>query len=342
MSFKETRTPLSSITLDPTASIVRQYSDMLNGTQSRYVDLVLDADFTIATAVASAILNRGSLLAAIDRLGIEMDGKDQFNIDARVARFWTEVSSPSAVFADRLTSTAIGTTHLREIVRLYFAHPFSVSPMDTAFREDDPARKLRVFGILKASAAAQIATAGGGGTVTLGTITITVAQVHDRFKTSPPLLRPYMRQWTDTISGANSDFRSNISFSRYMRALIIQQDAPGAGEVNDIISAVALRGDTRDIIGPKMQDWRSLALAQTCEYGGSVYADTAESYVALVFSSMGRLNGCLNPAQDTNLRFELSVAPTAAAGATSSIIRYTSIELERVPGITADKLPFAI
>lgn len=342
MSYKEQKSPAASITLDPTASITRQYSDLLNGTRTRYVDLLIEADYTIATAAASAILNRGSLLAAIDRIGLDENGNDQVNYDARTAGFITQMCSQSTVPSVRLSSTGAGTTHLVELVRMYFAYPYSIQPLDTAFREKDPTRKMRVFAILNASAAAKIATAGGGGTVTLGTVTITVTQQHDRYLAAPPLFRPYVRQWTDAIASANSDFRSDISFARFMRALVIQQDSSGVGEVNDIINSLAIRGDARDIIGPKQASWASLVHAESAEFGGDVYSATNYAYLGVNFSPLGRLNGMLNPAQDTNLRVELNVQPSVTAGAGSSIIRYTSIEMERVQGLTADQLPFQV
>lgn len=336
-------TPRKTLVIDPTVvGQSRQYSDLLNGTQTRWIDFVLSATITIGTAAAAAILNRGSLLAAVNSMGVEENGTDRIVIDGRVARFYAEVSSPSALTAQRLTSTAVGATQLRELVRVYFAHPFSINPMETAYVEQNVLAKLQAFVLLAESSATKIATpGGGGGTVVLSNVTVTVAQKHDRFMAPvKPLFVPFIKQYVDTVVGADALHTIPIKTPRYIRFMFISQETSTSGEVNDIVNSLALRGDARDIIGPTMQAMQDLDNAMEAEYGGAVYATANHAHLALQFAENGRLTGCINPLQDTNLRIEANVQPSASAG--SSLIRITTLELERVAGLTADKIPFGI
>lgn len=332
--------PRKTLVIDPTVvGQSRNYIDLLNGTQSRYIDLVLSASVTISVAPVTSIINRGSLAACVNQLGIEENGEDRVVMDGRVARFFTEQAAPSALTAQRLTSTAVGTTQLRELIRVWFAHPFSINPMETAYVEKNVLAKLQAFVQLFDSAATKLVVAGGA-TVVLSNVTVTAYQKHDKFMSTKPLLVPFVKQYTSPVNGSDAQFQIPIKTPRYIRFMAVSQETNTSGEVNDIINSFALRGDARDIIGPQGALMQDLDNAMEAEYGGAVYATLNHAHLALTFSENGRLNGCINPLQDTNLRIEANVQPSASAG--SSLIRVTTVELESVPGLTAGKIPFAI
>lgn len=320
-------------TLTPTAG-VRSYVRLLNAVQTYWLDVLLTATLTIATADAAAILNQGSLLAAFSEMGIEENGRDRWQADPRALGFYAETSAPSAITRSRLTSVAQGATSLVETVRLYFAHPYAVNPRETAYLEQDPRQLLQFFIKLDEAGAAKIATAGGGGTVTLSDVSVKVVQAYNKSDTKRPYFIPTVRQTTINVDSDSTSHEAYIKASKYLRAILIQAES-SAGVQDDVISALALRGDLRDIIGPEMMDWDQAVRSAEYDFGGAVGAGASASkkaYLLLNFQQNGRLNEVLNPAQDVNLRFIFDAAPSASGNNTK--IRITLFELEHDPAAT--------
>jgi hypothetical protein len=330
----------------------RLYSRLINGKQSYGVLLTARARLRILNNAATLLRNRGSVWALFNEVGVEENGRDTFICDGRVLRFLTEVHAPSTLTAVR-AALAVATYNLSEQAIIWFAHPLSAQPSEVTYLERDARQFVNVFATLSPLLDQRLVTAGAGGAgvdAIVDTVTMEVEHIYDPYTAGLPYFIPRMRQTTDAIAAANALYPIFIKSVNPIRALAIQQDT-SLGEVSDIISALALRSDTRDIIGPAAIPWDNLVRYGESEYGGGVYGGSATAatargnpgaQVCLNFQRGGRLSNVLNPAQEVNLRFELNVAPTALAGAAASTVRVTILELERVPGLVAEEIPFPI
>lgn len=304
----------------------RVYSRLINNVQSHVVQLDVTGTVTIATADATAILNRGSLWACFDEVGISENGRDTVLMHGRVLRALSEQAAPSPLSAVRLTSTAQAAYTLKESARIEFAHPYAIQPRETAYREHDPRQLLEVFVKLNSNAAALIATAGGGGTVTLTNLSVNVTHIYDGVETVAPFFIPHVRQLVDKVTGANAAQPFYIKTPRVLRGMVLSQEDSDIGEVSDIINAVVLRGDQKDWIGPSAVSLEDLIAASEYEFGGASGWNVGDAHLGFNFQTFGRLSNCLNPNQDTNLRFELDVQPSVTGTGTSQL-RLTLIEL---------------
>ena len=329
--FKLTKQPVATIALSSATGLVgaRTTTKLVNATQSHRVMLTFAASITVAAAPITAWRNRASCLAMISQVGIMENGRDRVVLEGRDLRALSEVFSPSALSATRPTAVIAGTYLFRETCAINFAHPFSVSPRETAFLERDPQQPLELFATLASDWIARICDAGGA-TVTLNSFTVTARQIHDPFEQALPYFLPSVRQFSETIAAANTQYLSYIRSPNYIRGMLIAQDT-NVGETNDIIVGLALRDDFRAIIGPAQVPWDDLARDAETEFGGLVYPATAaaQAYCYLDFQKYGRLPGVINPAQTNNLRLEMNVTPSVLAGATSSRVRITLLELEK-------------
>jgi hypothetical protein len=293
----------------------------------------------VVSVVGTGILNRGSILAGFDKYGIAENGVDRWNADPRVLAHVSRARSAGRDSSVRLTTaqaTALGTYSLRETFDVAFALPNVASPTETAFVEQDTRQALESFVLANLTGAKLVK----GGTAVLQNVKVLVQQIYDD-KTGPqdrPLFVPVVREIVRTVSAQNDAEQIFIRSSRYMVGICISQDSD-VGEVSDIITSLAIRGDHRDIIGPAQADWGQLITGQTQEAGGDV--DSQSAHVYLPWYRNGRLSTVFNPAADRNLRIEAKVAPSVTPGATNSKIRVTVFELERITGVTADALPFA-
>lgn len=313
---------------------------LINGVQSHFAQLRSSGTINI-TVAATRVINKGSIWGTWDEVGINENGRDRVLVDGRTLRFLSEMHAPSALAATRLGGTGVAATPLVESARIWFAHPLSIAPQETAFRERDPRQVLEVFGKLRAEG-------GQGGLVNGGTSTMTVVpsiaveHAYDDTTTEPPIFIPSFRQQVVNVASANTQLTEFIKTSNYIRALVIQQDSD-AGEVGDIIAALALRADGDDIIGPGQVTWDNLQRGQEFEFGGAVFVagllNGGSAYLGINFQSGGKLSNVVSPAL-LNLRLEMNVAPSAQAGATNGKIRITILELERVPGLVAEEIPF--
>lgn len=313
---------------------------LINGARTSYVDVVGRATVTISVAAATAILNRGSVFALADEIVLDENGTDKCLATGKVLRFASEMAAPSALSAKRVTSTAIGVYPLEEMVRIYFAHPLSLDPLETAFVERDARQSLNLQVKTNANPAAVLATAGPA-TVVVSAIKWTVIQAYE--KPGPnglvaPLYIPTIRQQTAQINGAVTQQTEYLRTTNLIRQIVISQEVGGV-EVSDILNSFAFRGDFRDIIGPSPIDYNDFALDSEFEFGGAVIS-TNRAHIGMNFQRYGRLSDSLNPAQDVNVRLELNAQPSATAG--QSIIRTTVFELARDGMATAPKIPFPV
>lgn len=319
----------------------RQFSRLINGVQTHYLQLHLTGTINI-TVAATRVINKGSIFGCWDFIGLDENGRDRILLDGRVLRFMAEMFAPSALSATRLASTGVAATALEESARIYLAHPLAAAPAETVFKERDPRQTLQVFGQLRADG-------GQGGLVNGGTSTMSVVPAidvehgYDDITGELPVFIPSIRQQVVNIASANTQQTEFIKTSNYIRAIIIQQDSD-AGEVGDIISSLALRADGDDIIGPGQAKWVDLIRGQEAEFGGAVFvsglANGGSSYLGINFQQNGRLSNVVSPTL-LNLRLEMNVATSGQAGATNGKIRITILELERVAGLVTDAIPFA-
>lgn len=331
MANKEIRSPRQNVTPDVADEGDRLSSKLVNGSRSFAVDIEIEAVIDITVAGAS-VLNRGSLWAAIEEIGIDENGRDRHLYDGRLLRFVSEMHAPSPLSAVRLATAAIQTVTLREAATIWFGHPLSAQPHELTFREADPRQSLEVFVKRRSSPENAIVS---GGTKTLGPITVRVVQRHDPRSRTKPIFIPSFRQIVQSVDSANSQLETFVRSSHFLRAIVVQQEDVD-GEQSGIINSLALRGDFRDLIGAQNHQWAQLVRAQETEFGGLVASNLA--YLGLNFQRSGRLSNVVNPADDVNLRFEFDVQPVGA----SSKIRIGLFELERVPGLTVPKVPFPV
>ncbi len=315
----------------------RTFLRLANGARNSYLQLTARATITLAGAVAAAIRNRGSVWALFNEVILDENGRDRMVLDGRVLRFLAEMSAPSALTATRLTSLANGATVLEETVRLYFAHPLALDPLETSFIERDARQNLSLAIRMNANPELRLVDAGG----TVSAVSVNVTQAYEEPGPAgavQPLFIPVISQQTVQIAGAVSQQPEFIRGVNPIRALIVSQETSTVGEVSDIITSFVLRGDYRPIIGPAPMTLRDFQLDSEFEYGGAVVSSN-RAHVGLNFQRYGRLSDVLNPQQDTNLRFEFTAAPSASAG--TSTIRITRVELERDGAVVAPVVPFS-
>lgn len=318
------------------------FSRLVNAVQSNFVTLIFRCTLTIAVAAALAVYNRGSILAAFDEVGIDENGTTRHIYDGRVLRFLSEMAAPSALNAVRVpASGAIGVYNLEEAVRIYFASPMSMVPRETAYLERDVKQIFSAYVKLKQNAVNFIAPPGGGGTSVITNLTVSVSHGYDASETARPFFVPTVTQQIVDVVAVNDTLTEYIKTSHSLRGLVISQDTTTKGEVADIINSLALKGDFHNVIGPKQIAWNDLCLEQEFDFGGAVTSQN-RAHLGLLFQDHGRLSQILNPNQDNNLRFEFNVQPTALAGAGTSRIRITRLNLERDPAIVDPALPVPV
>lgn len=332
--FPTQQTPLAALT-NLTAG-QRSSALLKNAVRTLKLRVTVTGD-VVVTAGGTGIVNRGSLLGAIDKIGLLENGNERWNLDARVLAHISRAYSAGRDAAIRLTAAqaaAPATYSLRETFDMHLAVPTTASPTETAFVEQDTRQALEFFALPNLSAAKVVK----GGTVALQNVKITAEQVYDDKRDEKPLFVPTAREIVRAVAAQNDAEQIFIRSSRFIRALCISQDSD-VGEVGDIITSIAIRGDHRDIIGPAQAPWANLVYGQAQEFGGEM--DGTLSHLFLSWIRHARLSTVFNPAADRNLRIEAKVAPSAVAGATNSKIRVTVLEFERIQDVTAAALPFA-
>jgi hypothetical protein len=290
-------------------------------------------DISVAGA---AIRNRGSILAAATEVGYIDGGADKAVLDPRLARFIGEAMAPSALPAIRLGGPGIQVaTQLRETFPLWLASPRSANPNETKYTEVNKQLAQELF-LTPLRNIGRLVSGAPTGTIT--NLQMQIEQVYDDLVGVPPLLSTYVRQISQDVVGANAAFKIDLRGNRYLRGLAIQQDTSDAGEVEDIINALVLRGDNNSIFGDRAIPFRNLVEHSQEEYGGAVVA--TRGYLFIDFQRYGRLTSLWNPGQDTNLRLELDVQPSV--GNAGSKVRVALWEMERTAVTKQGDLPFQI
>lgn len=307
-----------------------------NNKRTERYNATLTGQVDVAVA-GTGLRNRGSILAALTDVGYIDGGTDKIVVDARLARFVGECMAPSALPATRLGGPGIQVaTQLRETFPLWLASPRSINPNDTKYVEANKQLAQELF-VTPLRNIARLLSGAPTGTIT--NLQLAIEQVYDDLVGVPPLLNTFMRQLTIDVSGANTRLKVDLRGNRYIRFIALQQDSD-AGEVEDIVNAVILRGDNQSIIGDAPVAYRNLVEHSQEEYGGAVVAQ--RGYLGIDFQRYGRLTSLWNPFQDTNLRFELDVQPSVTPGATSSKVRVLIWEMERTAVTLQGDLPFSI
>jgi hypothetical protein len=313
-------------------------SQLIGAVRTLCIQLRFRCTITLAAGPATAILNGGSILALFSRAGVDENGTRYIDGELRSLGVLSQMQSPRVIDLGRtvLSSTANGATALEESVFLYFSTPLGAGPAETMYLERQVRQALNVF--------VQQQTNGVGtlvqtpGTATISNMTVDVVQRFDVNRSERTLLLPVIRTLEFPVAGAATELPLKIDSSRYIRAILIQQDTSGAGEVTDIINSLALRADGKDIIGPSLIPYENLQAQAQTEFAGDV---VSRGYLPLWFQKGGRLSNLLNPNTMVNLRFIVNCQPSVTVGAVSSLIRVTLVELEQVPGLTLP-IPFEI
>lgn len=335
MANKTQLSPLNTIT--PVGG-ARVRARLLNGMRTWAVKLTARAQVDVAAAPAGALRNRGSVWALFDEVGIEENGEERVRLDGRMLRYISEYFAPSALTAVR-AATPIATYQLEESAIIFFAHPLSVAPQETVFRERDARQQLEVFvrqfAAPGAALNARLFTVGGAA-VTISNVSVRISQEYDARSAELPVFIPTMRQIQETVAGANTQLPIFLKTPHFLRAVFIQQDSD-EGEATDILSALALRGDFRHIIGPNQQNLDDLQHYSEFDAGGAVLQ--SQAYAALNFQKSGKLSNIVNPSDDVNLRLEANVTP---GGGTNPVLRIALWECERIQGLVTEEIPYPI
>lgn len=322
--------------LQPVAG-ARAPLQLVNGKLGKWLTITIEADVVISVAAATSIRNRGRASALADELLLIENGENRWEVTGKALRMAAEANSPSALGNVALTSTAVGTTHVKETVRMFFRSPLTARPDETAFIERDQRQGL-YFSIRQIAAPAAAMVVAGGATVAVNNFKATVTQEWHTpdAQTVAPYFIPTVRQSILAVPGAATQLPMYFRNSNNIRSIVVSQEGDG-NEVSDIINALTLRGDSLTILGPNQIPWTELLAQSEMLYGGAV-RPTNDSHLFLGFTEDGLLSNTLSPRQDTNLRFEFNCQPSAG-GAAVSQIRATFFELEHTPGITSP-VPF--
>jgi hypothetical protein len=335
------KSPLPTLSLTPAADAGVRRSVQLEQNSFTYgVYILLRVVFVIGAANAASINNRGSAAAAFDLVGITENGFDRVVIDPRVAAFIGQMNAMSSISSSRLTSLVVGTYNLTELVPVFFANPNTMDPGETAFRERNPTAQSVVFVQLSNNAAANIAVAGGGGTVSVTSATASFFQVHNPNQKTLPYFVPFISQAITPITGTNTQQRINLMSDRNLAGVVISQENQ-FGEARDVLLGLSVLSDVRTYLGNQIEPLEELQRFQELSYGGAVYTPlTAPNntngsatalvgpHLALSFLHHGQLSTMIEP-NETNLRIVASVQQSAVGVAASSAIRITTIEMVR-------------
>ena len=299
--------------------------------------LRITADYAIGTNPAASIRNRGSALALLGRVGINVDGDDRIIADARALKVAVSRMQRDAGAFTRLASTAVASTALDETLYIPAALPQVAKREEMALTEQNPRVGLYVFAEANLDAT-RIAVAGGGGTVAVTNPRITVTHIYDTERGELPLLRPSVRQVSQPVAAAG-EYEIPLTAGKYLAGILVQQDSD-AGEVTDIITAVSLIGDDGRSPIPQAMPWADFSRLFGPSDSGALIGGGA--YGSLDMIDGGRLSKQLHPYSVNNLRLRISATPSVTAGATNSRVNVTIFETANDPQLTAPALPFAI
>ncbi len=333
MGYAEKIQPLKNIV--PVAG-QRVDAKLQNSVRTHAVLLTAQALVDVTTD-ALALLNRGSVWALFDEVGLYIDGEDRVLMDPRAARAWNEVNAISSLPRTRTTSLLAvdPAVTVRESLLIPLANQRIAKPEETAFLERNTREEMTAF--VKYNGLGTRVYRGG--VVAVSAPLVRVTQIYDPFRQELPLLRPSIRQQTSAVPSANDRHEIFLKGSKYIGGILVQQDSD-VGEVADIINTIAIRGDDgRDLV-TQPRTWSEAVQTSAYEYGGDVAG--TEAYLGINFTRNGRLSQLVHPYAYANLRLELNVQPSVTTGATNSKIRVTIFEYDRDTELTTAELPFVI
>jgi hypothetical protein len=241
--------------------------------------------------------------------------------------------APSPLPAVRLAAAGIqAATLLSEYVPIWMCAARTINPDETKYVEVNKGLQQQPF-----VTPLKLITGVANGAALAGTVTnvtVDVQQRYDDLVATPPWVSIFQREVVQNVNGANANFRIDLRGQRYLRGIAVQQDTD-QGEVADIINSLVLRGDSQSLIGDQGIPFADLAASNAEEMGGAL----PPGYLFVDLCRYGRLSTMWNPYQDTNLRLELNVQPSATlfagVAATGSRVRVALIEMET----TAATLP---
>jgi hypothetical protein len=305
-----------------------------NGVRTMLVRLNVTGQLDV-TVAGTAVLNRGSVLAALDYIGINLDGEDRIIHDTRTARVLAELLTGREYTALRAAGFGVqAATQLQDTAWVFAAMPGIARPEETSLLERNTGVPVNLFTQANPITVGRIIK---GGTATLTNLKATVEHIYDQQRGELPLLRPYTHEILTSVPAANSSLEIPLRPTRYLAAIVIQQDSDD-GEVSDIINSLSLIGDGGQGIIPFPTKYSDL-VAHSAISDDFTSAEGA-GYLVLNFMSDGRLSRLVNPFAFSNLRLVVNASVSAKA---NPKIRVTMIEMERDATLTApDPLPFAI
>lgn len=330
MTWRSQTTPVGVIL--PVAG-QRKPLQLINGKLGKYLTITISAQVDVSVAAATSIRNRGLASALIDEFLLIENGENRHELTGKAMRVIGQANAPSGLSTVPVLTTAVQAgTIITETLRMFFRWPMAHSPDETAFIERDQRQGLFFSVRMVANPAAALFVVGGA-TVAVTNVSCTVEQDFHMpdSGTVAPYFIPVVRQAIANINGGITKQAEYIRTTNLIRAIVVSQEVDG-NEVSDILTGLSLRGDTITPIGPGAVPWLDLLRASEYQYGGAMIPSNL-SHLFLGFQEDGLLSNCLNPRQDTNLRFELAGAPSATAG--QSAIRFTYCELEHTSGITS-------
>lgn len=337
--FTEIKAAASPI-IAPAAGVITK-SELIRAVRTIWVQLRLSCTVTLAGGPATAILNGGSPWAAFDYAGTDENGVRYIEGDPRFLAIYSRmVSMANITFGQvRLSSLANGAYNLTESIWLPMTSGvLAAGPMDTVFMERNAQRVLSAFVRLINTNVANILVQTPG-TAVLSNVQIAVVQRYDYERAKRSLMQPVIRQQDFPVASTQAEATFKIESTRYLQGMIVGQITTGAGEVTDIINTLALRADGRDFYGPSLIPYSQLQADSEQEFTGDV---TSRGYLPIWFRKSGRISNVLNPNSVASLRLVCNVQPSVTVGAGSSSVRVLLLELEKVPGLTAESVGFQI
>lgn len=315
---------------------VRRYSPLTQNSFTYLVYLVLRVTLAVTVASVTSVKFPGSAAQAFDFVGINENGYDRVLIDARIAYFIGQMRAQSTLSSTRMAAITVATYNLVETIPIFFTNPNSLNPGETAFRERNPTALTQAFVQLSATAAANIAVAGGA-TVAVTAASVDVIQKHNPNQKTLPWFIPFISQQITPVASANANQRITLMTDRYLAALIISSES-SSGWQGDGINNLRFLSDVRTYIGPQMIPWEDVGRMSELDFGGSVYSPVAPGgiytggvlnkapVVGLDFQNHGQLSSMIEP-NETNLRLEVDCQPCASGA--NTVIRTTTIEMVR-------------
>lgn len=353
MAIKSIESPRGSF---PITGPNTRSPDLLSNVRTQSVYVTLTGTLTLAGGPATAAVNGGSLLGAIQRIVLSDNGKDEVTLTG-MELLAISAAEGSAGRATRLTSFANGVTVLREQVRIPLAAlwPLAASPIDTSYVQPDGKATLSVLVSLDSPNAVGTIVVTAGTAVLTG-VTATIEQESDVRGGLVAALPRYQARSLTPIPGSIAGLEIPIRTPHLIRGLLIYGTTANRGDVNDIITALSIRSDSREILGPNTMPFADAVDRFVLPGAGSAAAIGGFSAVAgatpagvylwldFVRLGSGRLSNVISPRIGTNLRLVVDAAPSAVAGALGSSVAVMMSLLRRdAPGLVVpDKaLPFS-